>query len=139
MLPGDRSVASPGFEEPVAKPLPPATARAVKYAYKNTLENSPLRKLLSDIFAYDVKPDTLEENILSFPNEFIADVLLTKMKRLPFRLDEGEANFDRKAEMHHIQNSSNTSGNRNRGTSEDAEMKGANSSRKGKKQGNGLT
>lgn len=135
-MPQDDAVTtSPGFGKPVAKPLPPATVSAIKYAYENTPERSPLRKLLTDIFAYDVKPDTLDEDILSFPNEFVADVLLANMKRLPFRLDKEEADFDKNAERYHIHNSSSTPGNRNQSTSEDAEAKGQIQVVKGRRKG----
>lgn len=99
---------------------PPATVSAVQYAYQRTSEHSPLRKLLSDIFAYNVEPGMLNENILSFPIEFLADVLLTNMKRLPFRLDEeAAADFDENVDKYHIHDSLNTPDNRDEKTSED--------------------
>ena len=62
------TITSPGFGKPVAKYLPPATASAIHYAYLKISERSPLRRLLTDIFAYDVKPEALyEEDSLSFP------------------------------------------------------------------------
>ena len=90
------------FEEPRGKYFPPATSTAIQYAYQNTLTDSPLRKLLADIFAYNVKPDALDEDILSFPVEYLADVLVINMKRLPLRLDEEKANFDVNAKTYHI-------------------------------------
>lgn len=71
---------SPGLKDPVAKYLPPATASAIHYVYQNTSERSPLRKLLTHIFASNVRPETLDEDILLFPPEFVADILHTIMK-----------------------------------------------------------
>ncbi|MCJ1386407.1 hypothetical protein MMC17_009533 [Xylographa soralifera] len=81
---------------------PLTTSTAIQYAYQNTLTDSPLRKLLADIFAYNVKPDALDEDILSFPVEYLADVLVINMKRLPLRLDEEKADFDVNAKTYHI-------------------------------------
>ena len=83
--------------------LPPATASAINYAYSNTLERSPPKKLLADIFA--LEPETLDGDILLLPAEFMADVLQTNMKQLSLRLKE--ANLDKNAR-----------------TSEDVEMRG---------------
>ena len=102
-LPRDDAI--PGLEKPVAKYLPPATASAIHYAYQNTPERSPLRKLLADIFAFNVKPETLNEDILLFPAEFMADILLINMKRLPLRLEEEEADFDNNADKYHVHGS----------------------------------
>ena len=41
----------PTSKKSLPKYLPPATSSAISYAYQNTLERSPLRKLLADIFA----------------------------------------------------------------------------------------
>lgn len=106
--PQDQTMTSPGLEKPVAKYLSPATSSAIRYAYQYTPQHSPLRKLLADIFAYNVKPETLDEDILSFPHEFMADVLLVNMKRLPLRLKEEEADFDKNADKYHIHDSSST-------------------------------
>ncbi|KAL2049800.1 hypothetical protein ABVK25_009895 [Lepraria finkii] len=106
----------PGLEESVAKYLPPATASAIHYAYQNTLERSPLRKLLTDIFAFNVKPETLDEDILLFPAEFMADVLLLNMKRLPLRLKEEAADFDNNADKYHVNDSSSTRNDRKQRT-----------------------
>ena len=106
----------PGLEESVAKYLPPATASAIHYAYQNTLERSPLRKLLTDIFAFNVKPETLDEDILSFPAEFMADVLLINMKRLPLRFKEEAADFDNNADKYHVNDSSSTRNDRKQRT-----------------------
>ena len=100
--------ASSAQEQPVAKCIPTTTAKAITYAYENTLDNSPLRKLLADIFAYDVKPQEIKENILSFPRQFIADVLLITMKRLPFRINTEKADFDKDAREYYVQDSSST-------------------------------
>lgn len=105
-----------GLEESVAKYLLPATASAIHYAYQNTLESSPLRKLLADIFAFNVKPETLDEDILSFPAEFMADVLLINMKRLPLRLKEEAADFDNNADKYHVYDSSSTRNDRKQRT-----------------------
>ncbi len=109
----------PAHEEPVTKYLPPTTASAITYAYQNTPERSPLRKLLTDIFAYDIKPEALYEDILSFPTEFLGDVLLITMKRLPFRLKAEEADFDKNADKYHVHDSSSTCNDRKQRTSED--------------------
>ena len=106
-------------EEPVAKCLPSVTAGAITYAYQNTPETSPLRKLLADIFAYDVEPEALEEDVQSFPAQFIADVLLIAMKRLPFRINTEKADFDKNAKDYHVQNSSSTHQDRIQRTPED--------------------
>jgi hypothetical protein len=115
---------SPVLEEPVAKYLPPATSSAITYAYQNTPERSPLRKLLTDIFAFNVKPETLDEDILLFPAEFMADVLLINMKRLPLRLSEEEADFDKNADKYHVHDSSSTRNRRKERTSEDVKARG---------------
>ena len=132
-------MANPSLGKSVAKTPPPATVSAVQYAYQRTPEHSPLRKLLSDIFAYNVEPGMLNENILSFPIEFLADVLLTNMKRLPFRLDEeAAADFDENADKYHIHDSLDTPDNRDEKTSEDVEARGTASSSKKKKKRKGL-
>ena len=119
---------SPGFEESVAKCHPPATASAVHYAYEKTSERSPLRRLLADIFAYDVKPEALyEEDSLSFPAQFMADVLFITKKRLPFRLNGEEADFDKNADKYHVHNSSSTCNDREQRTSEDVKVRGTTS------------
>lgn len=81
----------------------PATSEAIHYAYQNTPTGSPLQKLLADLFAYNVKPDALTEDIRSFPTEFIADVLLINMKRLPLRLENEEADFEMNAIKYHVE------------------------------------
>ncbi|KAK3172312.1 hypothetical protein OEA41_005633 [Lepraria neglecta] len=106
----------PGLKEPVANYLPPATASAIYYVYQNTLERSPLRKLLTDIFAFNVKPETLDEDILSFPAEFIADILLINMKQLPLRLKKEAADFDNNADKYYVHDSSSTRNNRKQRT-----------------------
>ena len=88
--------------------MPPTTSRATHYAYENTSTNSPLRKLLSDIFAYNAKPETITEGILSFPAEFLADVLHINMKRLPLRLKDERANFDRDAKKYYVKDEAST-------------------------------
>lgn len=93
---------SPAPEKPATRYLPPATSSAIYYAYQNTLEGSSLRKLLADIFAFNVKPETLDEEILSLPHEFMADVLVINMKRLPLRLKDEKADFDKNADKYHV-------------------------------------
>ena len=58
--------------------------------------------MLADIFAYNVKPDALDEGIPSFSAEHVADVLLIHIKRLPLRLDEKKADFDVDARKYHV-------------------------------------
>ena len=94
-------------EKPSANYLPPATSSAIHYAYLHTPEGSPLRKLLADIFAYNVKADTLDEDLQSFPVEFTVDVLLINMKRLPLRMKEERADFDVDMSKYYIHKSSN--------------------------------
>jgi len=133
------TMTNPSLGKSVAKSPPPATVSAVQYAYQRTPEHSPLRKLLADIFAYNVEPEMLNEDILSFPIEFLADVLLTNMKRLPFRLNEEEAaDFDKNADKYHIHDSLGTLDNRDEKTSEDVEARDTASSGKKKKKGKGL-
>lgn len=130
---------NPSLGKSVAKSPPPATVSAIQYAYQSTPEHSPLRKLLADIFAYNVEPETLNEDILCFPIEFLADVLLTNMKRLPFRLNEEEAaDFDKNADKYHVHDSLGTLDNRDEKTSEDVEARGTASSGKKKEKGKGL-
>ena len=107
-------------EEVIAEYLNPASTDAVIYAYENTLELSPLRKLLADIFAYNVKSDTLGEDILMFPAEFLADVVLCNMKRLPLRLHGEKADFDENADKYHIDESSSICDERGQRTFEGA-------------------
>ena len=88
--------------DPNSKYLPLATFDAIHHAYQNTPEASPLRKLLADIFAFNVKPDMLEESLLMLPAEFLADVLVINMRRLPLRLMGEKADFDSSADKYHI-------------------------------------
>lgn len=97
---------SPGLEETVAKYLAPASSSAIHYAYQNTPDSSPLRKLLADIFAFNVKPETLDESLLGLPAEFMADVVIINMKRLPLRLGNEKADFDLNADKYHIEDTS---------------------------------
>ena len=94
---------SPEPEKSDVKYLPPATFIAIQHAYRNTLEGSSLRGLLTDIFAFNVKAETLEEDILALPTEFIADVVIINMKRLPLRLGDEKAHFDKGAEQYYVQ------------------------------------
>lgn len=89
-----------------AKFLSPATSTAIHYAYQNTSDSSPLRKMLADIFAFNVKPETLDESLLMLPAEFMADVLFINMKRLPLRLGDEKADFDLNADKYHVKDTS---------------------------------
>lgn len=97
-----RSATGPIPEKLNPKYLPPATSAAIHHAYQSTPEASVLRKLLADIFAFNVKPDMLQESLLMLPVEFMADVLTINMKRLPLRLADEEADFDSSADKYHI-------------------------------------
>ena len=101
-LPKYQTTTSLGLEEPVVKYLTPATASAICYAYQKIPERPPLRRLLTDIFVYDVKPEALYEDFQSFPVEFLADVVLIAKKRSTFRLKAEEADFDKNADKHHV-------------------------------------
>jgi hypothetical protein len=68
--------------------------------------------LLTDIFAFNVKPETLDEDILLFPAEFMADVRLINMKRLPFRLKKEKADLNKNADKYHVHDSSSTRNDR---------------------------
>ena len=68
-LPRYQTTTSLGLKEPVANCLPPAPASGIRYLYQKTPEHSPLMRLLTDIFAYDVKPEGLYEDSQSFPVE----------------------------------------------------------------------
>ena len=52
------------FEKSLAKYLPSVTSSVINYAYQNASERSPLRKLLTHIFAYNVKPETLNKDLI---------------------------------------------------------------------------
>jgi len=130
---------NPSLGKSVAKSSPPAIVSAIQYAYQRTPEHSPLRKLLADIFAYNVEPKALSEDILFFPIEFLANVLLINMKRLPFKLNEKKAaDFGKNVDKYHIHDSLGTLDNRDEKTSEDVEARGTASSGKKKKKGKGL-
>ena len=111
-----------GLEESVTNYVLPITSHAIHYAYENSLEYSPLRKLLADIFAFNVKPEMLREDILLLPHEFVADVLSINMKRLPFRLGEEEADFDNNANKYHVPDSLGVATDRNERVLEDVEV-----------------
>ena len=75
-----------------------------------------------------VKPENLDEDILSFPAKFMADVILINMKRLPLRLkEEEEAGFDKNADKyadkHHVHDLSSTRNDRKQRISEDVEVR----------------
>ncbi|KAL8836351.1 MAG: hypothetical protein Q9176_006361 [Flavoplaca citrina] len=97
------SATSPIPKKPNPKYLPPATSAAIHHAYQNSPEASPLRKLLADIFAYNVKPDMLQESLLMLPAEFMADVLTISMRRLPLRFTDEKADFDISADKYYVQ------------------------------------
>ncbi len=92
-----------GFETAAQKYLPPAISSAILYAYDHTPESLPLRKLLTDIFAFNVKPQAWDESLLTLPVEFMADVLVVNMKRLPLRLEDERADFDLNANKYHVE------------------------------------
>lgn len=54
---------------------------------------------MADIFAFNVKPETLDESLLGLPAEFMADVVIINMKRLPLRLGNEKADFDLQIRM----------------------------------------
>ena len=83
--------------------LPPATSIAIQYAYQNTHNGSSLRRLLADIFAFNVKFETLKMDISTLPREFVEDIVVINMKRLPLRLGDEEADFDRGTEKYYVQ------------------------------------
>ncbi|MCJ1225076.1 hypothetical protein MMC12_001725 [Toensbergia leucococca] len=114
---------NPVYRELKITYLPPGTSAAICYAYDNTPTGSPLRKLLADIFAYNVKPEALDEDILLFPAEFMADVLLINMKRLPLRLKLESADFDLNAEKYHVQELTGTHTERKQRVSKDVNRK----------------
>jgi len=93
---------SPEPEKSDVKYLPPATSTAIQYAYQNTHERSSLRRLLADIFAFNMKNETLKMDLLALPKEFLADVLVINMKRLPLRLGNEKADFDTQMENYHV-------------------------------------
>lgn len=95
-------MSSPEPEKPDVKYLPPATSTAIQQAYCNTHKQSSLRRLLADIFAFNVKNETLKMDLLALPMEFLADVLIINMKRLPLRLGNKKADFDTRMENYHI-------------------------------------
>lgn len=92
-----------GSKTATQKYLPPATSSAIQYAYDYTPESSPLRKLLADIFAFNVKPEAWEESFLELPVEFLADVLVINMRRLPLRLKDEGADFDFNTDKYHVE------------------------------------
>lgn len=96
------SATSPIPKKPNPKYLPPANSAAIHHAYQNTPEASPLRKLLADIFAYNVKPDMLQESLLMLPAGFMADVLTISMRRLPLRFTDEKADFDISADKYYV-------------------------------------
>ena len=64
---------------------------------------SSLRRLLADIFASNVKVETLEMDISALPMEFIEDIVVINMRRLPLRLSNEKANFDTGTEKYYFQ------------------------------------
>jgi len=67
--------------------------------------------LLADIFAYNVKPKTLDE-----------DVLLISVKRLFLRFKDEKADFDTNTDKYHVRDSSSSRGDRKRGMFEDLKV-----------------
>ena len=91
-----------GFEILSATHTPPASSTAIYHAYQNTLQGSPLRGLLADIFAFNMRPETLDKDLLVLTVPFIADVININTKRLPLRLRDEKADFDVSTEKYHV-------------------------------------
>ena len=106
------------------KYLPPASSAVIDFAYEHTMDDSPLRRLLSEIFAYNVKPEVLQEKLMAFPKEFMADVMMINMKRFPLRLHDEQADFDNDASGYHIISSPASKTRRGRVRFESKEGKG---------------
>ena len=75
---------------------------AIEHAYSHTPPHSPLRRLLSELFAYNVDPHSPGLDLEDYPKEFVSEVCLLNMKRLPFRLQGEKAGFDDDVEQNHI-------------------------------------
>lgn len=118
------TIISLGLKKLVAKYLTPTSASVIYYVYQNILERSPLRKLLIDIFIYNVKIDTLNENILLFSVEFIANILFINIKRLSLRLYKKKIDFNKNADKYHVDDLSSTFNNRKQRTFEDVKVGG---------------
>ena len=119
-LPEDDEVR--GLRESITNYVLPVTSHAIRYACENIPEHSPLRKLLADAFAFNVKPEMLHKDILLLPPEFVADVLIINMKRLPFRLSTEKAHFDDDANKYHMAASSDMPIDRNERVLENVEI-----------------
>jgi len=50
-----------------------------------------------------VKPQAWDESLLKLPIEFMADVLVINMKRLPLRLEDERADFDLNTNKYHVE------------------------------------
>lgn len=98
----DTAIRTPDREKSGVNYLLPATPGAIQYAYQNTPEGSPLRRLLADIFAFNVKAEMLDKGLVVFPVQFLADVLVINMKRLPLRLRDERSDFDISTERYHV-------------------------------------
>lgn len=96
------STTSLDFELLDATYLPSATSTTIYYTYQNILEGSPLRRLLTDIFAFNVRLEMLDEDLLMLSAPFVADVLTINMKRLPLRLRDEKADFDISTKKYHV-------------------------------------
>ena len=88
------------------------TINVIIYAYQNTSKRSFFKKSLTNIFVYNIKFETLYENIFSLFIEFIRDVFLIIMKRLFFKLKIEKAKFDKNVEKYHLHDLSNSRNDR---------------------------
>ena len=84
-------------------------ACAIIHAYQNTSEFSLLKKLLMNIFAFNISFKDLGSDIDSFSTEFLVNILLINMKQLPYRLNEEKADFDDNTDKYHTHYSLNPS------------------------------
>ena len=57
---------------------------------------------MADIFAFNVRPEMLDEDLLVLPAEFMTDVLIINMKRLPLRLVGEKVDFDISTEKYYV-------------------------------------
>ena len=65
----------------------PIESDLTNFVWQNTVAQSSLRKLLVDLFTYRVAAEDVENDILAYPTEFIADVTILNMKRLQYAED----------------------------------------------------
>jgi hypothetical protein len=53
----------------------------ITHVYNNTLDTSPLRRVLTDITVWGMELDTFSKHRTAFPNEFLADYILQQGRR----------------------------------------------------------